>query len=51
MEEYIEQIEKFLRGQMSQREEVTFKTSLATDSHLHSCAFIVVYILKRHKTW
>ena len=50
MDDYIEQIEMFLRGQMGQKEEVAFKTSLTTDVHLHSLAFIVAYILKQQKT-
>lgn len=51
MTEYIDQIEKFLRGQMSQEEEVTFKSSLATDANLRLYAFIVAYMLKRQKCW
>ncbi len=47
MEEYIDQIEKFLRGQMNQNEEGAFKTSLTTDAHLRSLAFIVASILKK----
>lgn len=49
MEDYIEQIEKFLKGKMSKREEVIFKTSLTTNAHLRSCAFIVTYILRIQK--
>ena len=49
MENYIEQIEKFLKGNMSIREEVMFKTSLATNAHLRSCAFIVAYMLRIQK--
>ena len=48
MEEYIESIEKFLRGQMSEKEEAFFKASLSTDVHLRSMAFIVAYILRTH---
>ncbi len=44
MKNYIYQIEKFLRGQMSQQEEDMFKKSLTTDSHLHSYAFIMALI-------
>ncbi len=51
MMDFINQIEKFLRGQMSEKEEVFFKTSLTTDEHLRSQAFIVAYILKKQKTW
>ena len=46
MEEYINQIEKFLRGQMSLEEESLFKTSLKTDAHLRLYAFIMAYMLK-----
>lgn len=49
MEDYIDQIEKFLRGQMSQEEEGAFKKSLITDVHLCSCAFIVAYMLRKQK--
>lgn len=51
MKEYIDQIEKFLKGQMSQEEEELFKTSLATNGHLRSFAFFVVSILKKQKSW
>ena len=51
MKEYIDQIEKFLRGQMSQEEEDMFKKSLATKGHLRSLAFIVVSILRKQKYW
>ena len=50
MEEYIELIEKFLRGQMDQKEEDAFKTWLKTNEHLRLCALIVAYMLKRQKT-
>lgn len=50
MEEYINQIEKFLRGRMSPDEEDAFKVSLKTDTHLHSYAFIMAYMLREHKT-
>lgn len=50
MEEYINQIEKFLRGQMSLEEESSFKKSLTTDAYLHSYAFIMAFILKAQKT-
>ena len=50
MTEYIDQIEKFLRGQMSQEEEGVFKSTLATDAHLCSFAFILAYILRMQKT-
>jgi len=51
MEEYIESIEKFLRGQMSEKEEAFFKASLKTNVRLHSFAFIVAYMMKRQKSW
>lgn len=50
MEETIEQIEKFLRGQMSQEEEGAFKTSLKTNANLRSFSFIVAYMLRMQKT-
>ena len=50
MENYIDQIEKYLRGQMSQKEEGVFKTSLTTDAHLRSCAFIMAFIMKVQKS-
>lgn len=50
MEDYIDQIEKFLRGMMSQEEERVFKTSLTTDINLRSCTFIMASILKNQKT-
>lgn len=49
MEDYIEQIEKFLKGKMSIQEEVIFKTSLTTNAHLRSCAFIMAYMLRIQK--
>jgi len=49
MEIYIDQIEKFLKGQMNQKEEGVFKTSLTTNEHLHSLAFLVAYILRLKK--
>jgi hypothetical protein len=49
MENLIDQIEKYLRGQMSQDEEGSFKTSLATNGHLRSFAFIVTLMLKTEK--
>ena len=50
MEEYVNQIEKFLRGQMDQKEEDAFKKSLITDAHMRTCAFIVTFIIKTQKT-
>lgn len=48
---YIDQIEKFLRGQMGQGEEIAFKSSLATDAYLRSLSFVVVFITKAQKSW
>lgn len=45
MEEIIDLIEKFLRGQMSQEEEGAFKKTLTTDAYLHSYAFIIMTII------
>ena len=49
MEENISQIERFLRGQMSQEEEGAFKKSLMTDGNMRTCAFIVAFIIKTQK--
>ena len=49
MEEYIEQIEKFLRGQMSQKEEGTLKSVLTIDIRLRSYAFIMAFLLMNQK--
>jgi len=46
MEEYVNQIEKFLRGQMDQKEEDAFKKSLITDAHMRTCAFIMTLMVK-----
>ena len=51
MEEYIDLVEKFLRGQMSLSEEASFKASLDSDKILRSFAFIVAYMMKRQKSW
>lgn len=50
MEDYTDYIEKFLRGQMNQQEEVTFKASLVTDVRLRSLAFILAYLLRKQKS-
>lgn len=50
MEEYIDQIEEFLRGQMSHDEESVFKSLLAKDKHLHSLAFIIAFMMKAQKS-
>ena len=49
MEEIINLIEKFLRGQMSEEEEGVFKKSLTTDEHLRSLAFILANMLSTQK--
>ena len=46
MEEYTEQIEKFLRGQMNQQEEKAFKEELSTNGQLRSFAITIAFILK-----
>lgn len=46
MEEYIDQIEKYLRGQMTQREEIAFKESLASNEELRLQALSVVMVLR-----
>lgn len=50
MEKDIEQIEKFLMGQMGQEEEFTFKSSLKTDVCLRLYAFIVANMLRWKKS-
>ena len=50
MENYIDKIEKFLRGQMSQKEEDAFKASLTIDTHLRLFAFIVAFMLRTQKS-
>lgn len=49
MGDYTDQIEKFLRGQMSREEEISFKASLASDECFHSFALIMALVLKAHK--
>lgn len=51
MENHIDQIEKFLRGQMNQEEEGTFKESLAKDANLRLSALILTYVLMDKKSW
>lgn len=46
MEEYIDQIEQFLRGQMTKQEEIVFKSSLISNIDMRLFAFIVAYILR-----
>ncbi len=50
MEEYINQIEKYLSGQMSRQEETTFIASLASNGCFRSFALIVVIVLRQKKT-
>ncbi len=50
MENYINQIEKYLRGQMSQEEEGVFIPSLKTIAHLRSLAFIITFMMKAQKS-
>ena len=45
MEEYIDQIEKFLRRQMGQYEEKAFKESLAENEELRLLALSVAIVL------
>lgn len=51
MEVYIDQIEKYLRGQMNRQEENAFKELLASNKPLRSTAFLVVIMLKHQKAW
>ena len=50
MEDYVDQIEKFLRGQMSLQDEAAFKASLGADESLCLLAFIVTVMMRREKT-
>ena len=47
MEDYVEQIEKFLRGNMSKEEEHQFKTSVKVNPRLRLYAFIVAIMLRK----
>lgn len=49
MEEYINQIEQFLRGQMNPQEEITFIASLASNKKKRLIAFIVTFLLRSHQ--
>ena len=51
MEEYINQIEKYLSGQMSRQEETTFIASLASNGCFRSFALIVVIVLRQKKQY
>lgn len=46
MEEYISKIERFLKGQMSNKEELDFKLRLASDKPFRSLALSMSIILK-----
>jgi len=46
MEEYIVQIETFLRGQMTQQEEYAFKESLSSNEELRLLALSVAMVLR-----
>ena len=50
MENLIDQIEKYLRGQMSLEEESSFKKLLTTNAHLRSYAFIMAFLFKAQKS-
>lgn len=50
MEGCIDQIEKFLRGQMSEKEECIFKKMLTTDDYLRSYAFIITIMMEEQNT-
>lgn len=46
MKDYTNKIEKYLRGQMSQEEEKTFKEKIISDSFFSSSALLIVQLLK-----
>lgn len=46
MEDYVDQIEKYLRGQMNKQEELALKVALSSDENFHSLALSIIYILK-----
>lgn len=46
MEDYVDQIEKYLRGQMTKQEELTFKVALLSNENFHSLALSITYILR-----
>lgn len=46
MEEYINRIEQFLRGQMNPQEEDAFKASLISNKKMRLFASIVTYLLR-----
>lgn len=50
MEEYIDQVESFLRGQMSLQEEAAFKASISSNEHFLSLAWTVVVLVKSKKS-
>lgn len=49
MEEYIDQIEKFLRGQMENGEEKVFKESLSANEQLRLLALLMVQTLRLYQ--
>ena len=49
MEEYIDQIEQFLRGQMNPQEEYAFKASLASNKKKRLFASIVSFLLRLYQ--
>ena len=49
MEDYVIQIEKFLRGHMSLDEEVDFKISLTANEDFRSLALLLASMLKKQK--
>ena len=48
MKDYTEDIEKFLKGQMSKQEEDYFKSELKLNSALHLQVFAIVVLIKSH---
>lgn len=46
MEDYVDQIEKYLRGQMNKQEELALKVALSSDENFHSLALSIIYILR-----
>ena len=49
MEEYIDRIEKFLRGQMNQQEEAAFKVALSSNDRFRSLARIMTLVLRAYQ--
>ena len=46
MEDYVDQIEKYLRGQMTKQEELTLKAVLSSDDNFHSLALSIIHVLR-----